>query len=79
MDSRHSVRPKGGYVVLDLLLTLVVFVGMVFVLRSHVPSDNPGTILAASIFTSSCFTAVFWLAWQMFKVVLAHQREQSDE
>lgn len=79
MDSRHSVRSKGGFVVLDLLLTLVVFVGMVFVLRSHVPSENPVTILAASIFTSSCFTAVFWLAWQMFKVVLAHQREKGEK
>jgi len=72
-------RSNQGFIIVDLLLMLIVFVGMVFVLRSHVPSENPGIILAAAIFTSSCFTGVFWLALQMFKVVLAHQREDSEE
>ena len=72
-------RSNKGFVVIDLLLVLIVFIGMTFVMRPHVPSENPGTILAVAMFTSSCFTAVFWLALQMFKVVLAHQREDSDE
>lgn len=72
-------RSNKGFVVIDLLLVLIVFIGMTFVMRSHVPSENPGTILAVAMFTSSCFTGVFWLALQMFKVVLAHQREDNDE
>lgn len=74
-----NARSNKGFIVIDLLLVLIVFVGMTFVLRSHVPSENPGTVLAVAMFTSSCFTAVFWLALQMFKAVLAHQREDSDK
>jgi len=72
-------RSNQGFIIIDLLITLIVFVGMVFVLRSHVPSENPGIILAVAIFASSCSTGVFWLAMQMFKAVLAHQREDSEE
>ena len=79
MDSRHTVRSKDGFIVLDLLITLAVFVFMVFVMKSHVPSENPGIIVVVPMFTASCFTAVFWLALQMFKAVLAHQRDKSDE
>ena len=66
-------------IALDLLITLVVFVAMIFVLRSHVPSETPAIVLAVSAFTSACFTALFWLAMQMFKAVLSHQREKTDK
>ena len=79
MNSRSDKHSRRGFIVLDLLITLAVFVFMVFVMKSHVPSENPGIILVVAMFTASCFTAVFWLALQMFKVVLAHQRDKSDE
>jgi predicted exporter len=78
MDSRRSMKSRQGAIAVDLLITLVVFVAMVFVLRSHVPSETPMVILAVSAFTSACVTAVFWLAMQMFKAVLSHQREKTD-
>jgi len=66
-------------IALDLLITLVVFVAMIFVLRSHVPSETPAIVLIVSAFTSSCITALFWLAMQMLKAVLVHQREKTNE
>ena len=65
-------------IALDLLITLVVFVAMIFVLRSHVPSETPAIVLVVSAFTSACITALFWLAMQMFKAVFSHQREKTD-
>jgi uncharacterized YccA/Bax inhibitor family protein len=65
-------------IALDLLITLVVFVAMIFVFRSHVPSETPAVVLAVSAFTSACLTALFWLALQMFKAVFSHQREKTD-
>jgi len=79
MDSRLSMKSRQGAVAIDLLITLVVFIGMVYVLRSHVPSETPVVVLAVSAFTSACVTALFWLAMQMFKSVLSHQREKTDE
>ena len=72
------MKSRNGVVVVDLLITLVVFIALVFILRSHVPGHTPTVVLAVSMFTASCVTAVFWLAMQMFKSVLAHQREKKD-
>jgi membrane glycosyltransferase len=79
MDLRRSMKSRQGMIALDLLITLVVFVAMIFVLRSHVPSETPAIVLAVSAFTSACLTALFWLAMQMFKAVFSHQREKTDE
>ena len=78
MDSRRSMKSRQGAIAVDLLITLVVFVAMVFVFKSHVPSETPMVVLAVAAFTSACFTALFWLAMQMFKAVLTHQREKTD-
>ena len=78
MDSRRSKDSRQGMIALDLLITLIVFVAMIFVLRSHVPSETPAVVLVVSVFTSSCITALFWLAMQMFKAVFSHQREKTD-
>jgi len=75
MGSRRSMESQQGMVTLDLLITLVVFVALIFVFKPHVPGYSPMLVLAISAFTSSCVTAVFWLAMQMFKAVLKHQRE----
>jgi len=44
-------------------------------LRSHVPSHDPKMIALWAGLTAACLTAVFWLAIQMFRVVLRAQRE----
>ena len=72
------MKSRQGAVVLDILITLVVFVALVLIIRSHVPGGTAMVVLAFSMFTSSCVTAVFWLAMQMFKSVLKHQREKPD-
>jgi len=79
MDSRRSRKSRQGAIAIDLLITLVVFVALLFVFRSHVPGYSPMIVLAFSAFTSACVTALFWMAMQMFKAVLSHQREKADE
>jgi hypothetical protein len=59
---------------LDLVLVVGFFVYMFTVLKSHVPSTEPKTIMLWAALTSSCITGVFWLALQMFRVVLRAQR-----
>lgn len=60
--------------IVDALLVGAFFVLMFFVLQSHVPSDDPAMIALWSALASSCLSGVFWLAVQMFRVVLRFQR-----
>lgn len=66
-----------GNVVLDSALVLAAFVVFFFVARSHVPSEDPLMINLVGAFTAACMSGVFWLAWQMFRVVLRGQREDA--
>jgi heme exporter protein D len=65
-------------IALDALLTLAVFVFFTWILRSHVPSNDPLYIWLWSAVTASCLAALFWLALQMFRVVLRGQLEARD-
>jgi hypothetical protein len=72
--------PKGnsagrGALALDALLTLAVFVFFTWILRSHVPSNDPFYIWLWGAISALCLTAVFWLALQMFRVVVRAQLE----
>jgi hypothetical protein len=58
---------------LDAVLTLAVFVFFTWILRSHVPSNDPLFIWLWGAITASCMAALFWLALQMFRVVLRAQ------
>jgi hypothetical protein len=58
---------------LDAVLTLAVFVFFTWILRSHVPSNDPFFIWLWGAITASCMAALFWLALQMFRVVLRAQ------
>lgn len=58
---------------IDLVLMITFFVGIFSVLRSHVPSTNPKMITLWAAIATSCLTGVFWLALQMFRVVLKAQ------
>lgn len=75
--------PKGqplgaGRLALDAGLTLSVFAFFVWILRSHVPSNDPFYIWLWGSITASCMAAVFWLALQMFRVVLRAQLEAKN-
>ena len=58
----------------DAVLVLIFFIYMYTVVSTHVPSSDPKMILIWGLITSSCLTAVFWLALQMFRVVYRAQR-----
>ncbi len=59
--------------VVDAILVIAFFLFMIGVLKSHVPSNDPKQILLWSALTSACMSGTFWLAIQMFRVVLKAQ------
>jgi hypothetical protein len=59
----------------DATLCIAFFALLFGRLRSHVPSHDPKMIALWAGLTAACLTAVFWLAVQMFRVVLRAQRE----
>lgn len=63
---------------IDTVITAVVFFYFLVVAKPHVPASDPLTVNLVAAFTSSCITAVFWMAWQMVKVVYRHQKETSS-
>lgn len=60
--------------VVDLVLVVAFFAYMFGVLKSHVPSTDPKMIMIWGAISTSCLTAVFWLALQMFRVVFRAHR-----
>lgn len=66
-------------VIIDAVLTIAFFFYMWQVMKIHVPSTDPRMIDMWAAITSACMTGVFWIAWQMIKVVYRFQREQSRE
>jgi hypothetical protein len=73
-DSRTKLVTRGSLAV-DAVLVVAFFTYMYGVVSTHVPSNDPGMIRLWGAITASCLTAVFWLALQMFRVVLRAQRE----
>jgi hypothetical protein len=65
--------------IVDLILVGAFFIYMFGVLKTHVPSNDPKMIVLWGLITTSCLTGVFWLALQMFRVVLRAQREASKK
>jgi hypothetical protein len=59
--------------VVDVIVVGAFFIFMYSLLKSHVPSNDPKMILLWGGLASSCMTGVFWLAVQMFRVVLRAQ------
>lgn len=59
--------------VVDALLVIGFFIFMFGVLKPHVPSNDPKMITLWAALTSACMSGVFWLAIQMFRVVLRAQ------
>jgi len=59
---------------IDAALVLLFFALMFSVVRSHVQSESPVFIVLWGGGAAACLTGVFWLALQMFRVVLRAQR-----
>jgi hypothetical protein len=58
----------------DAILVIVFFIYMYGVTSTHVTSSDHSMIVLWGLVTSACITAVFWLALQMFRVVVMAQR-----
>lgn len=63
----------------DAVLVIAFFLFMYWVVSSHVPSHDPAMIHLWGAVTSSCLSAIFWLALQMFRVTLAAQRKSGKK
>jgi Na+/H+-dicarboxylate symporter len=70
---RKLVTPTS--LAVDAVLCIAFFAILFGLLRSHVQSHDPKMIALWAGLTAACLTAVFWLAIQMFRVVLRAQRE----
>ncbi len=62
-------------IVIDLALTAVAFVIFYWLVNSHVPSNDPKMVIFFGASAAACMSGVFWLAWQMLKVVFTFQRD----
>jgi len=60
--------------IIDLVLTAIAFVIFYSLVHSHVPSTDPKMIMLWGGLTAGCMAGVFWLAWNMLKVVFKFQR-----
>ena len=60
--------------VVDAILVVGFFAYLYTLLESHVPSNDPKMVVLWAGLTAACMSGVFWLAIQMFRVVLAAQR-----
>ncbi len=60
--------------VVDAVLVIAFFLYMTNVIAPHVPSHDRRMIWFWAAAAASCMSGVFWLALQMFRVVLKAQR-----
>ncbi len=60
--------------VVDAVLVAAFFAFMYGILRPHVPSNEPSSIIIWAGLTSACMSGVFWLSCWMFRMVYRHQK-----
>lgn len=70
----RSLIRKTDFLV-DVIVVGAFFAVLFFLLRSHVPSNDPKMIVLWAALTASCMSSVFWLALWMLRVVVRYQRE----
>jgi F0F1-type ATP synthase assembly protein I len=63
----------------DFVLISVFFYFMFGWVKNHVASSDPKFILFFGASTAICVTGVFWMAIQMFRVVLAGEKRLKAE
>jgi hypothetical protein len=77
MDKQETKLVSPASLAVDAVLVVAFFIYMYTVVSTHVPSEDHRMILFWGAVCSACLTVVFWLALQMFRVVVKGQREQS--
>jgi len=73
-NSQQKLVTRGS-LMFDAVLLVGFFVFFFEIVKSHVPATTPMWINIGAAYTASCLTGVFWLALQMFRVVLRFHRE----
>lgn len=66
-------------IAVDLVLCAIFFYFMFGWVKSHVPSNDPKFVLIFGALTALCVTGVFWIAIQMFRVVVAGEKRLKAE
>jgi membrane associated rhomboid family serine protease len=66
------------WLLIDLVICAAFFVFIFGVVKTHVPSLDPRMITLWGAAAAGCMTGVFWLAWQMVKVVYRFQTRAKD-
>ncbi len=59
--------------VVDAVLVIGFFLYLFSLLKSHVPSNDLKMVFIWAGLAAACMSGVFWLAIQMFRVVLSAQ------
>ncbi len=59
--------------VVDAILVIGFFLFLFSLLKSHVPSNDIKMVVLFAGLAAGCMSGVFWLAIQMFRVVLSAQ------
>ncbi len=78
MSQNETKTVTVSQLIVDAILVGGFFLFFAFyVLPSHVPSENPFWINFWSMATAACISCVFWIAVQMFRVVLKAQKEDA--
>jgi hypothetical protein len=66
-------------IAVDLVLVGIFFFFMFGWVKPHVPSNDPMWINLWGVYTALSVTGVFWMAIQMFRIVLAGERTLKAE
>jgi hypothetical protein len=61
-------------IAVDLVLVGIFFYFIFGWVKSHVPSTDPKFVTLFGGLTALCVTGVFWMAVQMFRIVLAGEK-----
>jgi hypothetical protein len=75
MDQPDRTQVTPAAFAFDAVLTLAVFVFLTWLLRNHVPSNDPFWVWLWGAVGASCLTALFWLCLRMFRAVVRAQIE----
>ena len=66
-------------IAVDLVLVAIFFYFMFGWVKPHVPSNDPKFVNLYGALTALCVTGVFWMAVQMFRVVVAGEKTLKSE
>lgn len=77
MSKVLKVTPKT--IAFDVALTALVWVLFALWFAPHVPTEDATIALLGGAFTAVPGAGTFWICLQMFKIVLAHQRQLAAE